>query len=91
MYYIIENWKITWSSENYLSSENWTTIEKKFTDLWYEFKLDQDKWVIKVDWPQWKDIREIKDETIIWKSTDQMASIIKLDSQMKWMEYLIIW
>ena len=31
MYYIIENWKITWSSENYLSSENWTTIEKEFT------------------------------------------------------------
>ena len=31
MYYIIKDWKITDSSENYLSSENSITIEKDFT------------------------------------------------------------
>lgn len=31
MYYIIENWKITDSSESYLFSKHWTTIEKSFT------------------------------------------------------------
>ena len=47
MYYIIENWKITDSSENYLSSENWTTIEKDFTQeelqkitSWYSYNIN---------------------------------------------------
>ena len=47
MYYIIENWKITWSSENYLSSKNWITIEKEFTSeelekiqAWYSYNIE---------------------------------------------------
>lgn len=47
MYHIIENWKITWSSENYLSSENWTTIQKDFTqeelkkiEAWYSYNIE---------------------------------------------------
>lgn len=46
MYYLIENWKITWSSELYLSSDKWTTIEKDFTQeeiqkisSWYFYNI----------------------------------------------------
>ena len=31
MYYIIKDWKVTNWSSDYLSSENWTTIQKDFT------------------------------------------------------------
>lgn len=47
MYYIIKNWKITDSYENYLSSENWTTIQKDFTSgelekiqAWYSYNIE---------------------------------------------------
>lgn len=47
MYHIIENWKITWSSELSLSSINWTTIQKDFTqeelkkiNSWYSYNIE---------------------------------------------------
>lgn len=46
MYYLIENWKIMWSSELPLSSDKWITIEKDFTQeenqkiqAWYSYNI----------------------------------------------------
>ena len=47
MYYIIKDWKITNWSSDYLSSENWTTIQKDFTqeelekiEAWYSYNIE---------------------------------------------------
>ena len=61
-------------------------IEKKFTNLWYDFKLDVDKWTLRIDWPESKKdiMTNIVDESVIWRSIDQQTSINKLESNIKW-------
>ena len=68
MYYIIENWKITNSSENYLSSENWTTIQKEFTNeelekitAWYSYNIETE------EFEETEESREFEKQTDISK------------------------
>ena len=65
------------------TTEKFQTIETKFKALWYDFNLDQKKWTLKINRPQWKDIKTVQDRDIIWQSMDEQRAVNTLELNIK--------
>jgi hypothetical protein len=59
MYYLIKDWKISWSSELSLSAEWYKTIQKDFSQEELE-KLNS--WYLYIDWEivEWPEVKEFE-------------------------------
>jgi hypothetical protein len=75
MYYLIKDWKISWSSEFSLSSEWYETIQKDFSQEELE-KLNS--WYLYIDWEivEWPEVKEFEKQKDIdlFKSIEKQAT-----------------
>ena len=90
MYHIIKNWKITDSSENYLSIENWTTIQKDFTQeeillisKWYSYNIETE------EFEETKESKEFEAKILEDKKTSILKELWELKQIKDWME--LVW
>jgi hypothetical protein len=90
MFYIIQNGKITDSSESYLESSNWITIEKDFTDeelekiqAWYSYNMET--W----EFQETPESIEYKKQILQSKKTSLLKEMWELKQIKDWV--LLVW
>lgn len=85
MYYIIKDWKISWSSELSLSSEWYETIEIDFTDEELE-KLNS--WYLYIDWEivEWPEVKEFEKQKLFSEYKTNLEAIKQLNAEIQEVE-----
>jgi hypothetical protein len=85
MYHIIENWKLTNSSEVYLENETWETIQKDFSQEEIE-KLNS--WYLYIDWEmvEWPEVKEFEKQKLFSEYKSNLDEIFNLNAEIQEVE-----
>jgi hypothetical protein len=88
MYYLIKDWKISWSSELPLSSQWYETIQKDFTQEEIE-KLNS--WYLYINWEivEWPEVKEFEKQKLEAKKQEILKELWSLKQIKDWLE--LVW